>query len=89
MVTEAFKPGDIVHLKSGGPSMTVCTVMQVNDARGPVLDCAWFEGRKEKRSSFFAVAIAPGEGGDRRKPADVPRASPAKIFYTETDEDRA
>ena len=32
---ETFKPGDVVQLKSGGPTMTV-------DAVGDVVGCKWF-----------------------------------------------
>lgn len=54
---EAFKPGDVVQLKSGGPNMTVdfwdTTYMQFT--------CSWFEKTKRNVSRFSAdsLQIAP------------------------------
>jgi len=49
----AFKPGDIVQLKSGGPKMTV----QKEETSSPRADegrcwCKWFAGAKLERGSF-------------------------------------
>lgn len=43
---EAFKTGDIVQLKSGGPKMTV------ESARGREYNCQWFAGNKLERGYF-------------------------------------
>ncbi len=55
----AFKVGDIVQLKSGGPKMTV---VQVSSAS--VLYASWFAGAKNERASFHpdALILAPDEG---------------------------
>ena len=45
-MADAFKPGDVVQLKSGGPAMTVSKV------EGDICHCAWFTGAEVKRSSF-------------------------------------
>jgi uncharacterized protein YodC (DUF2158 family) len=45
----AFKTGDVVQLKSGGPKMTVdCRIPDSTDK----LICKWFEG-KEVRTEVF------------------------------------
>ncbi|OJX65817.1 DUF2158 domain-containing protein [Magnetospirillum sp. 64-120] len=49
----AFKVGDIVQLKSGGPEMTVVTVDQ--DGKG--VWAAWFAGKKSERSHFPNEAL--------------------------------
>jgi uncharacterized protein YodC (DUF2158 family) len=52
MSESKFKVGDIVCLKSGGPSMTVCRVV-ADDAESPTVDTIWFtSGGKESKSSF-------------------------------------
>lgn len=45
-----FKPGDIVQLKSGGPTMTV---QEIDD--GGVF-CVWFDKNKQQ-SSYFAPIL--------------------------------
>ena len=40
----AFKVGDVVMLKSGGPEMTVSETS--NFGSGPQAKCQWFGGRK-------------------------------------------
>lgn len=45
---EAFEPGDIVRLKSGGPKMTV---EELNILTSKI-DCHWFGGAKLQRGSF-------------------------------------
>ena len=43
-----YKPGDIVQLKSGGPSMTVSKV----DKEGDGYWCDWFKGASRERAFF-------------------------------------
>ena len=53
-----FKIGDIVRLKSGGPSMTVV------EAAGPdiqYVSCAWFAGSRKEVGSFPPEALIPTE----------------------------
>jgi uncharacterized protein YodC (DUF2158 family) len=55
----AFKIGDIVQLKSGGPKMTVITAA---DSNGRVYT-SWFAGAKNERNSFpeSALELPPQE----------------------------
>lgn len=48
-----FKIGDVVQLKSGGPTMTVQHVGDYSP-RGPNpgLSCVWFEGKKNHHEIF-------------------------------------
>lgn len=55
-----YKVGDLVQLKSGGPTMTVT---DVNELGGRVqeiwYDCAWFAGRKKETGRFPEGALRP------------------------------
>lgn len=46
-MADAFKPGDIVQLKSGGPAMTVSEA----NGRGSY-QCEWFKGASNERAYF-------------------------------------
>jgi uncharacterized protein YodC (DUF2158 family) len=46
-----FNSGDVVILKSGGPSMTV------SDVEGDEVICDWFDGKKRMRDSFQASTL--------------------------------
>jgi uncharacterized protein YodC (DUF2158 family) len=56
-----FKSGDLVVLKSGGPTMTVDTVNTdiFDDDRITGILCAWFVGQKIERVRFDPAAIQP------------------------------
>lgn len=43
--------GDVVHLKSGGPDMTVESI------EGGEADCVWFDGAKQIRSTFEVSSL--------------------------------
>jgi uncharacterized protein YodC (DUF2158 family) len=45
----AFKKGDVVHLKSGGPNMTCSQITKVKNRR---VECMWFAGDKLMKNSF-------------------------------------
>ena len=47
-----FAPGDVVHLKSGGPRMTV----ELVDDTGMVA-CVWMEGSRLERRSIVAATL--------------------------------
>ena len=46
-MSTAFKAGDVVELKSGGPKMTVAY-----QHGGGALQCNWFDGSTKKAGSF-------------------------------------
>lgn len=55
MTTQAaFKVGDIVQLKSGGPEMTVKTVP---DPHNKNYTCQWFAGKKLEAGMFPADSL--------------------------------
>jgi uncharacterized protein YodC (DUF2158 family) len=43
--------GDVVHLKSGGPEMTVEIITEAT--AGMVIRCVWFDGQELKRGIFL------------------------------------
>ena len=47
-----FKVGDVVQLKSGGPKMTVNTVLSLERVK-----CTWFEGSKQVEGVFGQDAL--------------------------------
>lgn len=51
-MTDKFKIGDIVQLKSGGPKMTVTAVLE------EIVRTAWFAGSKKETGAFPFDAIA-------------------------------
>jgi uncharacterized protein YodC (DUF2158 family) len=51
-MADKFKIGDIVQLKSGGPKMTVTSVLE------KVVHTAWFAGSKKEAGVFPFDAIA-------------------------------
>ena len=56
-----IKSGDLVVLKSGGPTMTVDTVNTdiFDDSKVTGILCVWFVGEKLERVRFDHRAIAP------------------------------
>jgi uncharacterized protein YodC (DUF2158 family) len=58
-----FKSGDLVVLKSGGPTMTVDTVNTdiFDDNKVTGVLCVWFVGNKFERARFDHRAIEPAE----------------------------
>lgn len=76
-----FKSGDLVVLKSGGPTMTVdainTSIFDDNKITGVV--CAWFVGQKLERFRFEPGALEPAnprEMSPARPQSDVCHASP-------------
>jgi uncharacterized protein YodC (DUF2158 family) len=49
-----FKAGDIVHLKSGGPAMTIEDIGDYSmDESGTLsASCIWFENKKREQAVF-------------------------------------
>ena len=61
-MTDAFQPGDLVQLKSGGPIMTVEEISKYGGVRA-----SWFAYGKRHREHFEALSL---------QPATAPRARP-------------
>ena len=78
-----FKSGDLVVLKSGGPTMTVdavsTSIFDDNTITGIV--CAWFVGQKLERFRFEPSALEPAS------PREVPPAFPQSEVCPATAED--
>jgi uncharacterized protein YodC (DUF2158 family) len=55
-----FRIGDTVRLKSGGPTMTVTSVLPLGGSR--LFECAWFEGEKAHSERFPAGALEAHDG---------------------------
>jgi uncharacterized protein YodC (DUF2158 family) len=51
MTEQQFKVGDVVMLKSGGPTMTVGSI-----APGGVIECLWFDKNNEQQHAAFSPA---------------------------------
>ena len=73
MTATEFNPGDVVQVKSGGPSMTVAQVSTFPDGT-PSVFCDWFEGTKKCGGVFRAAVLehtgsgdAEDEDGDNRE----------------------
>ena len=58
MAEEELKVGDVVQLKSGGPSMTIANIGDYTSSGGGKEGayCVWFDG-KEKKSAVFHLQI--------------------------------
>ena len=55
VLSEGIKEGDVVMLKSGGPTMTVTSV---GDHYGTMTAwCVWFDGKKQVHGTFNVASI--------------------------------
>ncbi len=54
--TMAIEPGDLVHLKSGGPTMTVESV----DTDFGIIACVWYEGKQMMRRNLGSDLLKKG-----------------------------
>lgn len=57
-MSDQFKAGDVVQLKSGGPKMTVTQVGK-HQIHGPTVWCTWFVGTKQESGTFPPAALQP------------------------------
>ena len=57
-----FKEGDVVQLKSGGPTMTIIVL----DNSSGEATCSWLEGRKPTEDIFDVVTL---ELSTKQKPS--------------------
>jgi len=62
-MTAAYKPGDTVQLKSGGPCMTVLRVV----GNGDTLHTSWFAGKKNETAAFPTAAVIPCKEDGQKK----------------------
>src|SRR3984893_13665634 len=71
-----FKSGDLVTLKSGGPTMTVDTVNTdiLDDNKITGVLCVWFVGEKLERVRFDHRAIQPASA-----PSSQEKAVPEEV----------
>ena len=71
---DQFKVGDVVRLKSGGPSMTVTNVSSDRED-GPHANTAWFDQSKEGKGfyPFAALELAVSEMTDEQLTAERER----------------
>ena len=62
-MAEDFQKGDVVQLKSGGPSMTVQDIGDFTGSSG-IQDgvlCVWFEGKKRESEVFDRAVLNKSE----------------------------
>lgn len=80
-----FKPGDLVVLKSGGPTMTVDAVNTdiFDDDKITGIVCVWFMGKKLERVRFDHRAI---EHAQKRITAEEPRLEATGEYKVVLDE---
>lgn len=55
-MADAFEPGDLVQLKSGGPRMTVERIVKCTGP-GEYLHCQWFSGEKLEMGDFDLTSV--------------------------------
>jgi len=53
MAEPLFNPGDVVQLKSGGPAMTVDSIID----RGKTIECTWFDEKRQLQHAQFSPAV--------------------------------
>ena len=49
-----LKPGDIVHLNSGGPAMTLETL---SAGKHVIARCTWFDGQNKNSENFVVTSL--------------------------------
>lgn len=59
-MSESFKEGDVVRLKSHGPKMTVTDV----DTQMRTIHCMWFAGATVCRDTFRPATLKRDDGND-------------------------
>jgi len=61
----SFKEGDVVHLKSGGPEMTIKSLGVFSGKEGAV--CVWFAGTKLEKGVFSEPELELIKSGEKSK----------------------
>ena len=59
-MTDQFKLGDVVELKSGGPDMTINAIGDNNGITSAW--CAWFVGTKQEQGVFPLTSLKRARG---------------------------
>lgn len=57
-MTDTFKIGDVVQLKSGGPRMTVTGLGDSSTTGEASVYCTWFVDKKQDSGAFPVEAVA-------------------------------
>jgi uncharacterized protein YodC (DUF2158 family) len=57
MANRTFKIGDVVRLKSGGPSMTVDELTTHGINGEPMVSVVWFEGSEQHHGNFLEAVL--------------------------------
>jgi uncharacterized protein YodC (DUF2158 family) len=57
-MAKAYKVGDVVKLKSGGPDMTVKRIIPSSN-QGDVYECQWFAGKGLQHGIFPPESLDP------------------------------
>ena len=58
MADQQFSVGDVVELKSGGPTMTIIAATPPSGSNNEwYYTCAWFAGEKADQGTFAASAL--------------------------------
>ena len=65
-MAEAIQAGDLVHLKSGGPTMTVESVNTTGNLT--LVSCSWFDGKKLVHANLSPEALKKGQSPDDAPP---------------------
>ena len=55
-MAQEFQTGDIVQLKSGGPTMTVRALLETGPYEGEY-SCQWFAGKKLEAGHFLPESL--------------------------------
>jgi len=58
-MSNGFKRGDVVQLKSGRPQMTVADVKEINGKLR--VWCEWFQDNKVQKDTFAAESLKPAQ----------------------------
>ena len=64
----AFKVGDLVQLKSGGPVMTVIALPGSHASVHAFYKCSWFAGKRHASGYFPPEALQPAKEEAPGKP---------------------
>lgn len=61
-MSETYKQGDLVRLKSGGPLMTVLYTQPLSSGEDSVA-CTWFDSRKNEKRGYYPGGVLDRDDG--------------------------